>query len=169
MHVLLFALPLSLLFVTLSDQWTLDGFLVGYVIGAAVMLLIAGRRHRVRGQRLPSQLFWFGVYFVKLSWNIFLSGFDVARRVLDPRLPINPGTVAIPVQDEKRSLWISALSAHAITVTPGEMVEGFIEIDGRPHFVIHTLDVAHTERTGHQAQAARLKMLRRITGEDDKS
>jgi multicomponent Na+:H+ antiporter subunit E len=169
MHVLLFALPLALLFVTLSDQWTLDGFLAGYAIGAAVMLLIAGRRHRVRWQRLPSQVFWLAVYALQLSRDIMLSGFDVARRVLDPRLPINPGTVTIPVQDDKHSLWISALSAHAITVTPGEMVEGFTEIDGQPHFVIHTLDVAQTERTGYQAQAARLKMLRRITGEDDPS
>lgn len=169
MHVLLYALPLALLFVTLSDQWTLDGFLAGYGLGAAVMLLMAGRRHRVRWQRLPLQVLWFGVYFVKLSWDIFMSGLDTARRVLDPRLPINPGTVLIPVQDAKRSLWISALSAHAITVTPGEMVEGFTEIDGEPHFVVHTLDVAQTERTGRQAQAARLKMLRRITGEGDES
>lgn len=169
MHVLLYALPLALLFVTLSDQWTLDGFLAGYGIGAAIMLLLAGRSHRVRWQRLPAQVFWFGIFIIQLSWNIFMSGFDVARRVLDPRLPITPGIVLIPVQDAKRSVWISALSAHALTVSPGEIVKGFTEVDGEPHFIVHTLDVPQTERTGREAQAARLRMLRRITGEGDES
>ncbi|MDI9637068.1 Na+/H+ antiporter subunit E [Geitlerinema splendidum] len=106
------------------------------------------------------------VYIVQLFVDILISSVDVARKVLDPRLPINPGTVVVPTQDPKDSAMIAALSAHAITVTPGEMVEGFIEGDGETRMIIHTLDIDETQRSAAEKQAKRLELLRRIVGEE---
>ncbi|MDK3161422.1 Na+/H+ antiporter subunit E [Kamptonema cortianum] len=164
--IFLYALPQMMLFVVLSDQWSPGGFIVGYVVGLMVSLLVGARASRIRWQRLPSQLFWLVVYIVQLFVDILISSVDVARKVLDPRLPINPGTVVVPTQDPKDSAIIAALSAHAITVTPGEMVEGFIEGDGETRMIIHTLDIDETQRSAAEKQAKRLELLRRIVGEE---
>jgi multicomponent Na+:H+ antiporter subunit E len=158
--VILLAVPLALLFMTLSNQWSLDGFAAGYVVGAAVLSITGIYPAQTNVKRLPHQLFWLAIYVVQLGWNILLSSIDVARRVLDPRLPVNPGEVVVSTQD--KSMLKAALSAHIITVTPGEMV---IDMDDN-EMVVHTLDVEITQHTINQAQASRLKMLRRILGEE---
>lgn len=165
--VLLYAVPMMFLFVTLSDQWTLDGFLVGYAVGVIVGLLIGVPAGQLRLRRLPGQVFWLLVYIARLCWDILLSSVDVARRVLDPRLPINPGQVTISSRVPSDNRLISALSAHAITVTPGEMVENFVDAEGETRMIVHTLDVEATRRNGDRQQAQRLVMLRRITGDDE--
>jgi multicomponent Na+:H+ antiporter subunit E len=107
---------------------------------------------------LPVQVFWLVVYIVQLSWSILLSSVDVARRVLDPRLPIQPGEIIVPTQDSHPL--IGALSAHAITAAPGEMV-----IDLNEHeMIVHTLDVEATRGRIDAEQTNRMQLLRRIMG-----
>ncbi len=163
----LYALPLSVLFMTISDQWAIDGFIVGYVMGVAVMFMVGDVPGPVRWARLPIKLAWLVVYIARLTLEIFLSSFDVARRVLDPRLPINPGEVVVSTQDKTQSRIISALSAHAVTVTPGEMVIGFKEEDGETFMIVHTLDIDTSRESVDEAQASRLALLRRTMGDDD--
>ena len=179
---LLIALPLSLLFMTVSDQWSIQGFVLGYAIGFGVMLLIGDIPGETNVVRLPSQLFWLTRYVLRLAWDILLSGFDVARRVLDPRLPINPGELLVSTQDDTQNIILSALSAHSITVTPGEMVEdsvthdvGLQELDGTPtggggrkrknqplFMVVHTLDIDESNSRADREQAQRMRLLRRF-------
>jgi len=162
MSLFLYALPLSLLFVTLSDQWSPEGLIVGYIVSLGVMALTGNPSEKINLIRLPGLFFWLCVYILRLAWDIFVSGIDVARRVLDPRLPINPGELMVSTQDARQEVLISALSAHAITVTPGEMVEDFEEIDGETHMVVHSLDMdASREKVEHE-QTNRLQLLERI-------
>ncbi len=165
--LLIHSLPMSLLFMTLSDQWTLDGFILGFVVGLVTLLLIGDRRDPVNIVRLPGRLLWFVRYVVGLAWAILLSGLDVARRVLDPRLPVQPGEFTISTQDKSRDVLLSALSAHAITVTPGEMVEDFEEGDGETLMVIHTLDIDATTANAEREQTNRITTLKRIARKDD--
>jgi len=165
---LLYALPLSVLFMTMSVQWTIDGFIVGYIVGAGVMFMLGGTPGELQWSKLPTQLLWLVVYIVRLVVEIFLASFDVARRVLSPSMPINPGELRVSTQDEQQRRVISALSAHAVTVTPGEMVIGFEEKDGETYMIVHTLDVDMSRETMDDSQASRLTLLQRIMG-DDKS
>lgn len=165
---LLYALPLALLFMTMSDQWTLGGLLVGYAAGVGILLIVGGELpSRVKWGRLPLQFVWLVIYIVRLAWEIMLSSFDVARRVLDPNLPINTGEVVVPLHDDENRIAIAALSAHAITVTPGEMTVDFKTIDGETYMVVHTLDVDATSKNGEREQIKRSTLLQRIMGDDD--
>lgn len=163
----LYAIPLSVLFVTLSDQWSLAGFLVGYAVSVVVMFLADDAPGQVNVARLPGQLLWMVVYILQLAWDILLSGFDVARRVLDPRLPINPGELVVSSRDPKARVLMAALSAHAITVTPGEMVEDFEERDGEICMRVHTLDVDDTRQRIEEEQDKRISLLRRVMGDNN--
>lgn len=158
---LFFALPVGLIWVMLSDQWSLDGFLVGYVLGVAVLSLIGIKRVRLQWSKLPLQLGALIVYALRLAVDIILSGLDVARRVIDPRMPLNPGIVAVRTQDDSESL--AALSAHAITITPGELV---VEFDGNETLFVHCLDVEQSAPKLDADQTRRLGMLRRVLGHD---
>lgn len=162
----LYALPLAVLFMTLSNQWRIDGFIVGYIVGIIIMALIGDRSAQTNLRSLPRQLYWLAAYVARLGWSILLSGFDVTRRVLDPRLPVEPGEVVISTHDRDGNMMISALSAHAITVTPGEMVQDFTNVDGQMHMIVHTLDVKATSERIDQEQIDRMNLLKRIRGEE---
>ncbi len=74
-------------------------------------------------------------YLIVFLKNLVLSNIDVAKRVIDPKLPINPGIVAIKT-DLLRDYKKLAL-ANSITLTPGT-----ITMDVRDDILfIHWLDV----------------------------
>lgn len=164
---MIYAVPLALLFMTMSNQWEFAGLIVGYLFGVAILFLIGETLGRIVWQRLPLQLFWLMIYIIWLVWEIILSGFDVARRVIDPRLPINPGELVVPVQDEQDRVIVSALSAHAISVTPGELVIGFTVVNGKNHMLVHSLDIDASRKQVEQSQTRRLTLLKRILGDSD--
>lgn len=163
--VLLLAVPLGLVWNILSNQLTLESFLVGYLMAVAILLLVGTYRIELRVRRLPIQLFWLGVYTMQLALDILLSGIDVALRVMSPTMRINPGIRLISTQDENKSPIISALSAHTITITPGEMVIDF-RMDDECLMYVHCLDIEKSGPTLEQAQANRLRRIRRILGYD---
>lgn len=162
---LVYAVPLAIIFMTLSDQWSLGGLVTGMVLGAGIVLLLVDRRAPMRPGQLPSQLFWLLAYVARLALDILLSGIDVARRVLSPRLNVNPGELEVSTQDPANNMLISALSAHAITTTPGEVVEDFAERSGQTTMLVHALEVDASAKSIHQAQTRRLRLLRRIHGD----
>ncbi len=68
--------------------------------------------------------------------NLVLSNIDVARRVLDPKLPINPGFVTI--KTSLKEPYQRLILANSITLTPGTIT---LDMDGE-NMLIHWLDVA---------------------------
>ena len=96
-------------------------------------------------------------YALVLIYDLIVSGIQVARIVLDPDLPIRQGDIAIPTTCETEVA--QALSAHAITVTPGEMV---VEIDKDGTMYTHVLDATHAEEDAKRAQEMREEMLEKI-------
>jgi multicomponent Na+:H+ antiporter subunit E len=69
-------------------------------------------------------------------------------------MPIRPGILA--VRSGCRTKSGLALSAHAITVTPGEMV---VEIGRDGTFYVHGLDVEASARSADAEQALRCERL----------
>jgi multicomponent Na+:H+ antiporter subunit E len=162
------AIPLALLWLPLSNRYTVDSVVLGYVIGLAILFLLQnGTQASLSWRRLPRQLFWLVIYVIWLFAEIFLSSLDVARRVLDPRLPINPGHVDVATQDITKNSLISALSIHAITVTPGQLVDD-IDRQGEPSPIlhIHCLDTNIPQAELDKQQIWRLTLIRRILGDD---
>ncbi|NDJ87069.1 MAG: hypothetical protein GYB66_14415 [Chloroflexi bacterium] len=162
LQIALLSFPLAFLWVTLSNETSVASFAVGYVVSAAIVTLVRGNEEvNISITRLPLQLWWLAVYIADLLVEILLSGLDVAWRVLHPKLLINPGIVPVDTQDDTHNQFITALSIHWITVTPGEMVVDFQE-DERCTMLVHCLDVDASRPKLDKAQAERLRLIRRI-------
>ena len=104
-------------------------------LGVAWLKARADRRDRdpvpvaLRAGRLPGYLLW-------LSWEIFKSNVDVARRILSPSLPIAPSVRWLPAS--QRTELARVIYANSITLTPGTL-----SIDLREEWVeVHALDAA---------------------------
>ena len=92
------------------------------------------------GLRLPRYWFWLGREIIKAN-------FDVARQILDPRMPINPRL--FEVDPQQNSDLTRVIYANSITLTPGT-----ITTDLNPTRIqIHALceDAEKDIRTGKMA------------------
>jgi multicomponent Na+:H+ antiporter subunit E len=96
-------------------------------------------------------------YLFVVATDAIKSGLVAARLVLDPALPVKPGIITIPSGCE--SELATALSAHAITLAPGEMV---IEIGEDGAMYTHTLDATQAADYVAEAQHLRRELLRKI-------
>lgn len=83
-----------------------------------------------------------GRFILVFLWELFRSAIDVARRVLSPRLPINPGIVKVRCS-LKSPIGRIAL-ANAITLTPGTMT---VETIG-DYYYIHWIDIQSDDIQG---------------------
>lgn len=130
---------------------------VGLIIGVAIALIVRPRSRPLPLSQLPASLFSLAKYAAWLAIDIIRNGVRVARIVLDPKLPIRPGIIAIPSGID--SELGTALSAHAITVTPGEQV---IEIGDDGVMYTHCLDAISSAEGAAEAQRVRREMLEKI-------
>ncbi|MBX3084255.1 MAG: Na+/H+ antiporter subunit E [Anaerolineae bacterium] len=165
---LAYAIPMALAWMLLTSMPTLEGFGVGLVLSIAVLtLLFSNEPSPIPTWRdLPSRVAAAVVYFVILLRDIFLAAIDVAKRVIDPAMPLNPGIIATATQfepttpeEEAVADTIAAISAHGITITPGELV---VDFDGNKTMYVHCLDVVASSNVAESNQAKRLKLLRKI-------
>lgn len=131
------AFVILLLFWILLNN-TFDPLILGVGAGLALLLsLLFCRRCNVfREVKLTPRAFgytfiYLGVFFVEL----LKSNLDVARRVLSPRLPINPGIVE--VKTGLSSKMGRMILANSITLTPGTLT---VDIQDDKLF-IHWIDV----------------------------
>jgi len=87
----------------------------------------------------PKAFFAFIIYIFVFLFELLKSNFDVAKRVLSPSLPVNPGIVE--VKTSLKSPMGRLLLANSITLTPGTLT---VEIKGDSLF-IHWIDVSSTD------------------------
>jgi multicomponent Na+:H+ antiporter subunit E len=65
----------------------------------------------------PRRYFWLIAYLFVFIWECIKANFDVAYRVLHPRMPIKPGIVKVPLR--LKSPFARTMLANSITMTPG--------------------------------------------------
>lgn len=157
------AVLFSVIWMIVTASVTIGSFAVGFVLGFAVILTLKLENVPMNFRRLPDQLVAFVVYMVTLMRDIWNCSIDVAKRVLNPNMPMNPGIIAVRTQDPDESDFAAAFSAHGITITPGELV---VDFDGSHTMYVHCLDVEASSQNADTGQAKRLKLLRRIMGRD---
>lgn len=172
-QTLFVALPLSLAWVVLAGQPNLPGLLVGYILGIGVVLVVRfntsyqAEDEPISWQRVPMQIVTLVLYVLRLTWDVMVSGASVAWVIIQPTMPIKPVVRRITTQDEQNSGLVAALSAHSITITPGEMVIDFEEEDGETYMLIHSLNKDEsTEETLIEDQKNRLSLIKRVIGRE---
>jgi multicomponent Na+:H+ antiporter subunit E len=117
---------------TTSLQEVLAGALLGLLIAALVY-----RGFTCRGLRMlsPRRLAGLFVYLPVFFWEMIKANFDVAYRVIHPRMPIRPGIVAIKTDltTDIGKLFL----ANSITLTPGTLTMEICE----DYLFIHWINV----------------------------
>ena len=111
-------------------------FLLAAGVGSAIAVSwLAGRMDDVAHQPQAPSLRWsaFFTYWPWLIKEIIVAAWDVAKRILHPRLPISPTLVEfVPTQTTEMGLTIHA---NSITLTPGT-----ISVEVEPgRFLVHAL------------------------------
>jgi multicomponent Na+:H+ antiporter subunit E len=148
---------LWLVYLALTANLELGNLVLGLVIATGLTALLRPPRGTFDLRQLPDTLMAIIRYLFVVILNAIKSGLVVARLVLDPVLPVKQGIIAIPSGcDEELA---TALSAHAITLAPGEMV---VEIGEDGVMYTHALDATHAAEYVAEAQQLRLDLLRRI-------
>lgn len=108
--------------------------LLGFgILSSALAAFIAWRAEQLD----PEQPAWrlkinsqFFLYPLWLIWQIILSNLDVAKRILDPKLPISP--TMITLKPTQHSAVLQVIYANSITLTPGTITtvlqDGVLEV-----------------------------------------
>lgn len=150
---------LTAVYIALTANLQLSNILTGVLLSLFIILLMrpAGLRTDIKWRFSAAGILAFIRYILILISDLIVSGIEVARLVLNPDLPIRQGDIAIPTSCE--SGVAQALSAHAITVTPGELV---VEIGEDGTMYTHVLDTAKAEEGTRQAQEMREELLEKI-------
>jgi len=156
-----FSALMSILWVIMTNQPNLAGFALGFGVSYALLVAAGGSSGlSVVWRKVPSQVFWTLAYALVLTRDIAYSGWDVALRIVGAR-PIRSGIIKVAVGDSRPS--VGALSAHGITITPGQLV---VEFDRDENVYVHCLDVEASLDSIGGDQAKRLKFYRRMLGDD---
>jgi multicomponent Na+:H+ antiporter subunit E len=152
------SLPLFLVYLALTGNLAPANLVVGALVSLGISALLpkAGLPP-FSFQRLPGFLWATLRYLFIVASDVVKGGIATARIVLDPNLPLNSGIIAIP--SGSRSELGTALSAHAITLSPGEMV---VAIDDQGVMYTHCLNVADSETMVADAQTLRKNLLSRM-------
>lgn len=109
-----------------------DPLLIGFgLFSCALVVAIAHRMDVVDREGHPIDLGFGAVtYWLWLLLEIAKSNIDVARRILDPSLPISP--TVIRVKTSQKTELGRVIYANSITLTPGtvsvQLADGMIEV-----------------------------------------
>ena len=87
----------------------------------------------------PVKIFYMIWYLIVFLVALIQSNFDVARRVLTPSLPINPGIVKF--KTKLTTNYSKMVLANSITLTPGTLTIDIVD----DTFYIHWIDVKTTD------------------------
>jgi multicomponent Na+:H+ antiporter subunit E len=150
------AVALLAAYLALTANLEISNLILGALLAIGVTALGRPVLGHVHVKSLPAAAWALVQYLIFLIVDIITCGIVVARIVLDPKLPIRPGVVAVR---SHMNQWGTALSAHAITITPGEMVIAIRE-DGVMY--THCLDAVNSGASAAEAQAKRKALLEKI-------
>jgi len=106
------------LWLALSSRLDPPEFICGGVVCLIISLFAAHMYSRLGFPSLSIKMvLFFLAYIIVLLWEIIKANFDVAYRVIHPKMPINPGIVVI--KTHLKSDIAKLILANSITLTPG--------------------------------------------------
>jgi multisubunit Na+/H+ antiporter MnhE subunit len=149
--------PLCMVYLCLTTRLHPANIVAGLLVSAFISLIISPPPCTTPLSAFPVIAIATVNYLAKLVYEVAGCGWRVAKIVLNPSLPLTPGIVAIHAR--RTDPQILALSAHSITVTPGEMV---LEVGDDGTLYTHTLNVPSTTEQSAAAQSARLAAFEKI-------
>lgn len=150
-------LVLFLVYVMLTGGFVVQELILGALISVILTLIIAHYVNYTMDWKFPIRIAIFlGWYLPVFIWQLLLANIDVAKRVLNPKLPLNPGFVKVPTDLEGD--FAKLMLANSITLTPGTL-----SVDVKDQAVyVHTVNVEGKTEADHKAAISGL--FERILG-----
>ncbi len=122
----LFPMPLHAVMLTLVwlflNDFSTGHLVLGLMLSIGICLLVAPMSDDHPKVKKPFKAL---KYFLMVLWDILLSNFEVAIRVLSPNSSLRPGLVALPLDLEGE--FPLAVLASTISLTPGTVSVDFSE------------------------------------------
>ncbi len=119
-----------------SMDMFLQELALGTLVSIVLTFILANYVHYTIDIKFPIRLLVFVFAYIPVFiWALLLANLDVARRVLSPKIPLNPGFVK--VNTELKGDFAKLTLANSITLTPGTLS---IDVNEDEVF-IHTVDV----------------------------
>lgn len=126
------------LLLTWTLQW--QSLVIGGIISIMTGLLFGNLAITTPSKVFqPQRWFWAILYIPMFTWEMAKANFDVAYRVLHPKMPIEPGIVR--VKTKLKSEMGRTFLANSITLTPGTFT---IDIN-EDVLYIHCIKVKHQD------------------------
>lgn len=144
-HILVFMISLG---TWMMLRWSFDP--AGIFIGACFAFIssvffgefLTSTPHRMLEL---SRYAWFLYYIPVFMWEMVIANLDVARRVLHPALPINPGLVKI--RTRLKNELSKTLLGNSLSLTPGLTTVDMIGDE----IYIHCIDIKrHVQKTAEK-------------------
>jgi multisubunit Na+/H+ antiporter MnhE subunit len=150
---------LAVAYVLVTSNVEPSNWAVALVLATLLTLLLRPQFGPTHLRHLPRRVWALTRYLFVLAYDVLWNGLVVARIVLTPSLPIRPGILAIDSGYRSGDELGVALSAHGVTITPGEMV---VEIGADGTMYTHCLDVVSSAPGAAEAQRRRRETYRQI-------
>ncbi len=148
------ALMVFVVYIVFSGSTSIYDIFTGSVVAIVVGILTANLVvHNYRKALNPIRLLWLAIYAVIYFFYCEVQAhIDVIKRILHPRMPVNPGIVRIPYDVETD--YGIMLIANSITNTPGTVV---VDVDKqRKILYVHWIDVKTTNPDEARAKVSAL-------------
>lgn len=153
---LILNLLIGVIWMFLSESYSFASFLVGFVIGAALLFLL--------NRFIPDSYYFKHVKAIAFLIFLFikeliLSNIEVLKWIYKPRLDFQPGILALPIDVKKN--WEITLLANLITLTPGTLS---VDVSKDQRFIyIHALDLPDVNETIVSIKDSFEKAIREVT------
>jgi len=115
MRLLFWTIFLFLIWMGLTMSLGTQELTTGFIVSFIIALLYV--KNYGTSDKFSFNPIAYIIYLVVFLKNLVLSNWDVARRVIDPKLPINPDIVEIKTNLKKD--YKKLMLANSITLTPG--------------------------------------------------
>ena len=127
-------------------SFQIEEVILGSIVSAVLSVILVKYLDFKIDWKFPVRLLKFlFIYIPVFIWKLILANLDVARRVLSPKIPLNPGIVKVKT-GLKGDLGKLTL-ANSITLTPGTL-----SIDVEEDYIfVHTVDVKGKNESENQA------------------
>ncbi|WP_173916068.1 Na+/H+ antiporter subunit E [Halobacillus sp. Marseille-Q1614] len=140
----------------LSETYTFTTFLVGYIIGIALLYVM---KRFIPGSFYMKRVISIIKLLLLFIRELILSNIDIIKMVYKPKIDVQPGIFRLPI--ELNNNWEITLLANLISLTPGTLT---LEVsEDLSTLYIHAMDIPDIEASVKEIKETFEKAILEVT------